>query len=106
MADREDETVAASQGSPTSATALRAIALALLEGGYDPRDAASMHRLAVNLRSLGEMLDRARSKERRRSAWITIAGTAVATGAAGTFFAWLTQWFHGGPSQPPHIGGD
>lgn len=93
--------------SPSSATAIRAIALALFEAGYDGRDPDAMHELAEDLRVWRQ---RRRAAKRRVGLW-TILWTALATGVLGVIIPWFLQWVtsllsRGHSGAPPPGAGD
>lgn len=98
-----DESV--NPSSPSGVAAIRAIALAIFEAGYDGRDPDAMHALAADLRAAREEREAERAKIAARKGWMVVGITMVGTGAIGVFFQWLTHFLGSHTSHGPPPGG-
>lgn len=70
-----DRYIAVNAGSPSSIEAIRAIALAVFEAGYDGRDGDDMHQFAEDLRAMREDRRAQRDKAKTRKGWIVTVVT-------------------------------
>ncbi len=93
-------------GLPTSAGAIRAIALALYQAGYDGRDEDDMHRLADDLRAWRAKREADRKRATSHKAWAVVILSSVATAVVGALIQWLPPFvrilFAAPPNHGPH----
>lgn len=105
MDQREDAQDGAYVGSPTSATAIRGIALVVYQAGYDTTTEEGREHLSADLRWLRELRARQATRATRRSAWSATFWTAIITAVVTAVLSWLTAWLSRGGGSPPHGGG-
>ena len=93
-------------GLPTSASAIRAIALAIYQAGYDGRDDDDMGLLADDLRAWRQKRETDRNRATSHKAWIVVVVTSLATAVGGALIQWLPPFirflFTAPPSSGPH----
>lgn len=81
-------------GSPSSATAIRNIALAFFKAGYDGRDTDDMHQLASDLRSYRDRMQKEKERQSSVKAWRIVVISSIITGIVGIAVQWLGPLLH------------